>query len=358
MTDIAHMRAAFSLGRRHLGETWPNPSVGCVIVAPDGRVVGRGSTAPTGRPHAETVALAMAGAEAAGATAYVTLEPCSHVGVTGPCADALIAAGIARVVASVGDPDPRVSGRGFTRLRDAGVAVDIGLLANEGTSLAAGFVSRLERARPEITLKLAATLDARIATSTGESRWITGQAARRHAHRLRAEHDAILVGIGTVLADDPELTCRLAGARARPLVRIVLDRKVRLPPSARLAQTAREAPVWLVHGPGADPERGAALTALGVRLLESTDADILTTLGSTGLNRVLVEGGATIAAWLLHADLVDRLAWFAAPAIIGAEGLPAVGPLAGGALADAKRFSLLHTARIDPDIRATFVRRD
>ena len=359
-SDRTHMQAALAMARRHLGETWPNPAVGCVVVSPDGRVVGRGATAPGGRPHAETAALAMAGPRAGGATAYVTLEPCSHHGVTAPCADALVAAGIARVVAAIGDPDPRVSGRGFSRLRDAGLAVDTGLLAPEAAELTAGFISRIERARPLVTLKLAATLDGRIATATGESRWITGPPARRDVHRLRAEHDAILVGIGTALADDPDLTCRLAGARTRPLVRIVLDRALRLPPGSKLATTARQTPVWVLHGPDAPADRADRLRSQGVHLVstptEHRAQAALSALAAAGLTRVLVEGGAGVAAALLQADLVDRLAWFTAPALIGADGLAAVAPLHLEALSDSKRFVPLHTRRSGHDMFALFVR--
>ncbi len=351
------MRAALALGRRHLGETWPNPAVGCVIVAADGHVVGRGATAPGGRPHAETEALAQAGDRARGGTAYVTLEPCSHIGVTAPCADALIDAGISRVVASVGDPDPRVDGRGLARLRAAGLTVETGLLAREAASLVAGFVARLEQGRPLVTLKLAATLDGRVATASGESRWITGEPARRQAHRLRAEHDAILVGIGTALADDPDLTCRLDGARTRPLVRIVLDRQLRLPLDSRMVRSARHDPVWVLHDPGANPDRGAALVATGVSLIAAaTLPDALSALGRAGLTRILVEGGPTVAASFLQAGLVDQLAWFAAPALIGADGLSAIGPLGIATLADATRFRPLHTQPAGHDMFAVYAR--
>ena len=199
--DLAHMRAALALARRGLGNTWPNPAVGCVIVN-EGRVVGRGWTQRGGRPHAETEALARAGSAATGATAYVTLEPCSHHGKTPPCAEALIGARIARVVAAVEDPDPRVSGAGIARLRDAGVEVETGLCAEEAAELNAGFFCRVTHGRPLVTLKLATSLDGRIATANGESRWITGPAARERAHLLRATHDAVLVGTGTAFADD------------------------------------------------------------------------------------------------------------------------------------------------------------
>ena len=257
--DRHHMQAALALGRRGLGSTWPNPSVGCVLVR-DGRVVGRGTTAPGGRPHAEAVALAMAGPAARGATAYVTLEPCSHHGQTPPCADALVAAGVARVVIAGNDPDPRVDGAGIARLRAAGVEVLTGLLTPEADAQQAGFLDRIRSGRPMVTLKLATTLDGRIATRTGASQWITGPDARRAAHALRGRHDAVMVGIGTVLADDPDLTCRIPGFRRTPIVRIVLDSTLRTPPTARLVTTAADQPTWIIHGSDArrHPPRGVA----------------------------------------------------------------------------------------------------
>src|SRR3984893_7773307 len=237
--DLAAMRAALALAHRGLGTVWPNPSVGCVIVK-DGRVVGRGSTQPRGRPHGETEALARAGAAARGATAYVTLEPCSYWGKTPPCADALIAAGLRRVVVALEDPDPRVAGAGIARLRAGGIGVEIGLGAAEAAEINAGFLQRVRLGRPLVTLKLATSLDGRIATAAGESRWITGPLARERGHLLRATHDAILVGTATVLADDPQLTCRLPGLVDRSPVRIVIDRQLRIPPSVRLIAEARQ----------------------------------------------------------------------------------------------------------------------
>ncbi|MCB0969663.1 MAG: bifunctional diaminohydroxyphosphoribosylaminopyrimidine deaminase/5-amino-6-(5-phosphoribosylamino)uracil reductase RibD, partial [Ilumatobacter sp.] len=208
--------------------------VGCVLVDPDGRIVGRGHTQPGGRPHAEVVALARAGERARGATAYVTLEPCSHTGETGPCADALVAAGIVRCVVTMVDPDPRVSGRGIERMRAAGIEVEVGRDAERAAQISAGFLSRVLQGRPHVTLKLATTLDGRIATHTGVSRWITGEDARRLGHGLRAQADAILVGSLTAIADDPELTCRLPGLAHRSPVRIVVDSHLRLPLTARI----------------------------------------------------------------------------------------------------------------------------
>ena len=322
MHDAEHMRAALALARRGLGSTWPNPSVGCVLVR-DGRVVGRGTTAPGGRPHAERVALERAGGLARGATAYVTLEPCSHHGRTPPCADALIQAGVVQVVVACVDPNPAVDGAGLARLRAAGVAVTTGVLEAEAAALQAGFFTRIRHGRPLVTLKLATTLDGRIATRTGESQWITGPAARRAAHALRAAHDATLAGIGTVLADDPALTCRIPGFRRGPDLRIVLDTRARTPRSAQLVVTAHDTPTWLLHGPGADT---SALDGTGVRLIEVPAGDIaaaLAALGQAGLTRLLVEGGAGVAGSLLRAGLVDRVAWFHAPAIMGGDGLPA-----------------------------------
>src|SRR5471032_1389722 len=243
--DRDHMRAAVALARRGLGSTWPNPSVGCVIVR-DGRVVGRGTTAPGGRPHAEAVALAIAGDQANGATAYVTLEPCCHWGHSPPCTDALIAAGVARVVAAATDPDSRVNGQGMVRLRDAGIAVESGLLRDEALETLTGFNHRITLGRPMVTLKLASTLDGRIATRSGESQWITGTPARRLGHAMRGRHDAVMVGVGTVLADNPDLTCRIPGFRQTPNVRIVADSHLRTPLTSRLMITAAETPTWFL----------------------------------------------------------------------------------------------------------------
>jgi diaminohydroxyphosphoribosylaminopyrimidine deaminase/5-amino-6-(5-phosphoribosylamino)uracil reductase len=330
MDHIPHMQAALALARRGLGTTWPNPSVGCVIVR-DGRVVGRGTTAPGGRPHAEPVALAMAGEQARGATAYVTLEPCCHWGRSPPCTDALIAAGIARVVVATGDPDPRVNGQGLTKLQAAGIAVEIGVLRAEAEDVLTGFSHRITLGRPMVTLKLASTLDGRIATHRGESQWITGTPARRLAHALRGRHDAVLVGVGTVLADNPDLTCRIPGFRPTPVVRVVADSHLRTPLTSRLAVTAAQTPTWFLIRAGTDPARRTAFSDLGATLIEvpgaSAGVDItaaLHALGKAGLTRLLVEGGGQIAAALLRADLVDRVAWFHAPTIMGGDGWPAV----------------------------------
>jgi diaminohydroxyphosphoribosylaminopyrimidine deaminase / 5-amino-6-(5-phosphoribosylamino)uracil reductase len=359
--DVAAMRAALALARRGLGTVWPNPSVGCVIVK-DGIVVGRGATRPGGRPHGETEALGRAGAAARGATAYVTLEPCCHWGRTPPCADALIAVGLRRVVAAIEDPDPRVAGAGIARLRAAGLAVEIGLCAEEAAEVNAGFLTRIRLGRPLVTLKLASSLDGRIATASGESRWITGPAARQRAHLLRATQDAILVGTDTVLADDPQLTCRLPGLTQRSPVRVVLDRQLRIPPTARVIAEARQVPSWVVTLASADAERQAALRSAGVVvMLAEPDAagriDLaaaLAQLGERGITRLLVEGGGRLAAALLRAQLVDRLVWMQAPLLLGSDGIPAVAALGFDALAAAPRFEHLATEIAGADAISIF----
>ncbi len=351
------MHAALALARRGLGTTWPNPTVGCVIVK-DGAVVGRGWTQPGGRPHGETEALARAGAGAAGATAYVSLEPCCHHGRTPPCTDALIAAGIARVVVAIEDPDPRVAGRGLAMLRAAGIAVETGLLAAQAAEINAGFLARLATGRPLVTLKLAATLDGKIATATGESRWITGETARQRAHLLRATHDAVMVGANTVIADDPLLTCRLPGLESRKPVRLVVDGGLRVPLTAKLVVEARQAPTWILHRHGIDAARGRAFRDCGVDLIEAPETPLgeldlraaLAELGQRGLTRILVEGGARLAGALLEADLVDRVAWFHAPILLGGDALPAIEAFGVTELKSAPRFKRLSLAELGEDV--------
>jgi diaminohydroxyphosphoribosylaminopyrimidine deaminase/5-amino-6-(5-phosphoribosylamino)uracil reductase len=364
--DLAWMRAALALAQRGLGNVWPNPAVGCVIVR-DGVAVGRGWTQPGGRPHAETEALARAGAAARGATVYVSLEPCCHWGRTPPCTDALIAAGIARAVIATRDPDPRVNGEGVARLRAAGIAVTEGVAEAEAAELNAGFIARIRSGRPLVTLKLAATLDGRIATASGESRWITGEAARRAAHLLRASHDAVLVGAGTAATDDPALTVRLPGVvpAARPgPVRVVADGRLRLPLTSVLVATARQTPTWILTLPGNDRARIGAFADAGCTVMEVRAdatgqpdlAEGLRALGSRGITRVLAEGGGTLAAALLGAGLVDRLAWFAAPGLIGSDGAPAVGALALAGLDAMPRFRRTGITPVGEDLLLTFTR--
>ena len=348
------MDHALALAARGLGNTWPNPAVGCVIVKA-GRVLGRGWTQAGGRPHAETLALAQAGDAARGATAYVTLEPCAHHGRTPPCAEALVAAGVARVVTALTDPDPRVTGRGHAILRTAGIEVAEGVRSAEAAALNEGFLKRVTRGLPFVTVKLAATLDGRIATASGESRWITGPLARRSVHALRLRHDAVMVGSATALADDPDLTVRDMGAPRQP-VRVVLDRLLRHSPESRLGRTAREVPVWMIHGPEAPEAARAAWTATGAELIEvaatpqGLDLDAaLRALAARGLTRVLSETGGTLAAALIRAGLADELMLYQGAALIGAEGKPMLGPLGLTALAEAPRPRLMAQDRLGPD---------
>ncbi len=353
------MTAAIGLARRGLGNAWPNPAVGCVLVR-DGQVVGRGWTQPGGRPHAETEALARAGAAARGATAYVSLEPCSHHGQTPPCVDALIDAGVSRVVVGGVDPDPRVSGSGLRRLREAGVEVIEGVAADAAAEVAQGFVSRVTRGRPAVTLKLASSLDGRIATSGGESKWITGPLARDFAHGLRLRHDAVLVGIGTALADDPELTCRLPGGDVRPAVRVVLDSDGRFPADGKLAKTAGDVPVWLMLGEGAAVPKGlsAAVEVITVSRSDHWRPDpsaVLAALAERGVTRVLVEGGGHVAASFLRDGLVDRLYWFRAGVAIGDDGLAGVADLGLAGLSGAPRFTLARRWQLGGDVVESWV---
>ena len=358
------MTAALGLARRALGRAWPNPTVGCVLVASRNRVVGRGWTQIGGRPHAEAEALARAGEAARGATAYVTLEPCAHQGVTPPCADALLAAGIARAVVAVEDPDPRVQGRGIERLRVAGIEVRTGIGRAEAEEINAGFFLKVRTGRPLVTLKLATSLDGRIALRTGESRWITGEAARRRGHWLRATHDAVLVGSGTALADDPLLTCRLEGLEGRSPVRVLLDPRLKVPLRAQLYRNARDVPVWLVVGDRATGASVAEREALGVEPVRVSEddtglvpmAEVLAALAGRGITRLLVEGGSRLAAALLGAGLVDRLAWFRAPLVLGGDGLGAADALGLARLADAPRFRRVDVERVGDDILETYAR--
>lgn len=350
------MTHALGLAGRGLGRVWPNPAVGCVIVR-DGRILGRGWTQPGGRPHAETGALAQAGDMARGASAYVTLEPCTHHGLTPPCADALIAAGIARVVIATQDPDPRVDGGGFARLRTAGVEVVTGVLQEAAERLNAGFLSRVQRGRPFVTLKLASSFDGRIATATGDSKWVTGPAARRRVHAMRASHDAVLVGGGTARTDDPSLTVRDLGVAHQP-VRLVWSRRLDLPLTGQLAATARDVAVWICHGKDADPDLRKVWGDLGVRLIEVpvgaarqvNPAAALAALAEAGLTRIFCEGGGALAASLLGAGLVDQLIGFTAGVALGAEGHPALGAMGIDRLAIAPQFRLRDVQAVGGDV--------
>jgi len=358
--DRRFMAAAIRLSRRNLGLTATNPSVGTLIVK-DGDIVGRGVTAIGGRPHAEAEALAEAGALAKGATAYVTLEPCAHHGRTPPCADALVAAGVARVVGAASDPDSRVAGRGYARLRAAGIEVEEGVLAAQSADLLAGYLIRSVNKRPEVTLKLAVSTDGMIGRRGDGQVAITGAAARAQVHRMRAETDAILVGVGTALADDPELTCRLPGLEDRSPVRIVLDAALRLAPASKLAATARRTPVFLAGSANADEARRAALAQLGVRFLavdlhEGRIAlpELLEDLGAQGYMKLMVEGGAETARHFLDEGLVDRIALYRGPVTIGAGGVAS--PVTETTIPPG--FRLVRQARFGDDFYDEYVRQD
>lgn len=361
--DERWMRLALGLAARGLGNTWPNPAVGCVLVQ-HGHLVGRGFTQVGGRPHAETVALSQAGTAAKGATAYVTLEPCSHHGRTPPCADALIQAGIARCVVALEDPDPRVSGQGLEKLREADIAVELGLLGEEAAEINAGFLLRVTQNRPLVSLKLATSLDGRIATHTRDSKWITDPVSRQRAHLLRAQHDAIMVGSNTALQDDPDLTCRLPGLPKRPAPRVVLDGRLRLPLTAKLVATARSHPTWIICREDADATRREAFAACGVEVITVPPAEdglpdirrALEALAERGITRLLVEGGGQLAASLIRTDLADRLLFFRAPAVIGGDGLPAIAAFGVDTVAEAPRWRRLRADILADDLLETFAR--
>ena len=335
--DRRFMAAALRLSRRNMGLTSTNPSVGTILVRDDGAgpmIVGTGVTAIGGRPHAEAEALAEAGELAQGATAYVTLEPCAHHGRTPPCAVALITAGVARVVGAASDPDPRVCGKGYAMLREAGVEVMERVLAAEAAEQLAGYLMRSLKKRPEVILKMALSKDGKIGARGQGQVSITGAAARREVHLLRAEADAILVGIGTVLEDDPELTVRLPGLENRSPVRIVLDSDIRLPPGSRLVSSAARVPVHVAANPLAGGERRAELERLGVRFIGTDMHDgrialpeLLEDLAALGISSLVVEGGAAVAQSFLDEGLVDRIVLFSGPDELGAQGIAApIGP--------------------------------
>ena len=358
-SDLGYMTNALALASRGLGNTAPNPSVGCVIVQ-DGFIVGRGWTQPGGRPHAETEALAQAGEKARGACVYVTLEPCCHHGKTLPCTDALIAAGVSRVVVATSDPDDRVDGGGIAALEDVGIEVVTGIAEIEANAINAGYFKRSRQALPYIALKTASSLDGRIALASGESQWITGEAARQYGHLLRARHDAVLVGSGTVLADNPTLTCRLPGyegASASQPIRVVLDRRLRINEDAVLVTTATETPTWIVTSATADKKKIETLKKNGVEVLYAADPSdyafaraAASVLAERGLNRVLIEGGGSVAASFLHDGLVDRIYALRAPMIIGDDGRPAMAGLGLAQLSDAPTFERVETRVFGPDI--------
>jgi diaminohydroxyphosphoribosylaminopyrimidine deaminase/5-amino-6-(5-phosphoribosylamino)uracil reductase len=358
------MREALAQAETGIYRTWPNPSVGAVVVV-DGQIIGRGTTARPGGPHAEVTALAQAGARARGATLYVTLEPCNHYGRTPPCVDAILAAGIARVVVAGGDPHPQVAGAGLARLREAGIALTVGVEEDAAELLNAGFLSLQRRGRPLVRLKLAASLDGRTAMASGESQWITGPEARQDVQRWRARSPVLLTGVGTVLADDPRLTLRLAALpeldatdRAalaeRPHHRVVLDRHLRTPPTAQLFSAPG---VVLFHGPEADPARARALEEAGASLVALSAVEAEAPFDAVGawcaarnFGDVLLECGPTLAAAALSQNAVDEVLMYQAPLILGADARPLAG-LTLATLAEAKRFTLFEHRQIGTDLR-------
>ncbi len=352
--DSRFMRMALRLARRGVGRTHPNPPVGAVVVR-NGRIVGRGFHRQAGGAHGEAAALQDAGKAARGATLYVTLEPCAHHGRTPPCTDAVIAAGIKRVVIGSIDPNPHVPNRGRIKLRRAAIDVVTGVLQSDCDELNAAFFKHVTSGLPLVTLKLAASLDGRIATATGDSRWITGEDSRRYTHRLRNEHDAVLVGAETVLRDDPQLTCRLRGGR-NPL-RVVVDGKLRIPTTARIVRDSRSVPTVVVTTSHAAKNRIAALEAAGVEVVRCRSKrgriamrDVLRVLGGRGLLSVLVEGGASIAGQFLQQRLVDRLLVFFAPKLIGADGRPMLDALGVRRMSEAIATGPLRIRRFAADV--------
>jgi diaminohydroxyphosphoribosylaminopyrimidine deaminase/5-amino-6-(5-phosphoribosylamino)uracil reductase len=360
--DRRFMQLALTLGRRGLGRTAPNPAVGAVIVK-DGIIVGRGWTQPGGRPHAEPEALTQTGEAARGATLYVTLEPCSHVGKSPPCVDAIVAAGISRVVSAIEDPNPQVAGQGHARLRAAGIVVDVGTCTDEAARDHAGHFRRVRDGRPHVILKLAVSLDDKIGTAGGKPVAITGEAARARVHLLRAQCDAVLIGIGTARADDPLLTCRLPGMAKRSPVRVVLDRALRLPGSGKLVHSAREVPLWVMTSDTAEAPAAAKLGAAGAQVLRVKAlehgldlADVLRALSEKGITRLMVEGGAQVAASFVKAGLVDEVWLLRGPNEIGADGVAALGALPLGTITQSSSFRVRASEKLENDTLTIYER--
>ena len=355
--DRAFMALALKLAQKGAGYTSPNPMVGAVVVR-DGRIVGKGYHRRYGGPHAEVEALRQAGELARGATLYVTLEPCNHHGQTPPCTQAVLAAGIARVVIANADPNPRVTGGGADYLRRQGLQVEMGLMAEAGRKLNEAFFKAITTGRPWVIAKAAASLDGKIATHTNDSHWITGPAARTWVHRLRHRVDAILVGVGTVLADDPQLTTRLPRGRGKDPIRIILDSQLRLPLTAQVLHLHSAAPTWIACTEAAPPDKRAALAALGVACLILPERNgrvdlqaLLDLLGQRRVQSLLVEGGAEVHGAFFEAGLIDKLHFFLAPKLIGGRQAPGIfGGQGIACLADAPPLQDLTIRRFGPDI--------
>jgi diaminohydroxyphosphoribosylaminopyrimidine deaminase / 5-amino-6-(5-phosphoribosylamino)uracil reductase len=355
--DQRMMRRALDLAARGVGLVSPGPLVGCVIVNDHQQVVGEGFYLYDDVKHAETIALEQAGEAARGATAYISLEPHAHQGRTAPCTDALIKAGVKRVVAPIEDPNPKVSGRGFAHLREAGVEVCTGLLAEESSQLNEAYIHFMRTSRPFLHLKMAVSLDGKVATLNGDSRWITGEAARARAHEMRHQYDAIMVGGRTVRVDDPLLTDRSGKCRRRPLVRVVIEQYLRTPPESQLAQTTDAAPV-IIFACDDDTDALEALRERGVQVVAQGSAldlaSVLDELGQRSLQSVLVEGGPSLAALLLDAGLVDKVTFFIAPMIVGGQDAPSAIAGAGAEkIADAVRLDRIEIRQHGDDVEIT-----
>ena len=362
--DQRFMRLALTLGRRGQGRTWPNPAVGAVVVK-DGVIVGRGWTQPGGRPHAEPEALTRAGEAARGATLYVTLEPCSHVGKSPPCADAIIAAGIARVVSAIEDPNPEVAGQGHAKLRAAGITVDIGLGAAEAARDHAGHFRRVRDKRPHVIVKLAVSSDDKIGAAGRKPVAITGEAAKARVHLLRAQCDAILVGIGTVRADDPLLTCRLPGMEARSPVRVVLDRSLRIPGTSRLVHSARETPLWVMTSNLSEAPAAMKLGAAGAQVIRVAATStppgldlpaVLHALSEKGITRLLVEGGARVASSFVASGLVDEVWLLRGAEAVGADGVAALDALPLASITQSPAFHVRASESLQKDTLTIYER--
>jgi len=358
------MQLALALGRRGIGRTWPNPAVGAVIVR-DSAIVGRGWTQPGGRPHAETEALRRAGNAARGATLYVTLEPCSHHGRTPPCADAIVNAGIARVVSAMADPNPKVAGAGHWRMAEKGIVVEVGVGAEEAGLAHAGHIRRVTDGRPHVTLKLAVSADGKAGLSGRRPVQITGSGVRNRVHLLRATNDAVLTGIGTVLSDDPLLTCRLPGMADRSPVRVVLDSRLRLPPQARLVDSAPTVPLWLVTRQSAPREPEKALRDRGLEVIRMPGAGdaldvaaVLAMLAERGITRLMVEAGPVLSAAMVKSDLVDEAVLFRSPNALGSDAIDALEGMPLSALTASPRLSLANREMADADTVEHFRRAD
>ncbi|HET7848880.1 MAG TPA: bifunctional diaminohydroxyphosphoribosylaminopyrimidine deaminase/5-amino-6-(5-phosphoribosylamino)uracil reductase RibD [Pseudolabrys sp.] len=360
--DRRFMALALALSRRGLGNTWPNPAVGAVLVK-DGVIVGRGWTQPGGRPHAETEALRRAKKAANGATLYVTLEPCSHHGKTPPCAEAIVKAGVARVVSALEDPNPEVAGAGHRRLSEAGIRVDVGVGAEEARQINIGHMTRMRAQRPHVMLKLAVSADRKAAAAGRKPVAITGEAARERVALMRAESDAILVGIGTVFADDPHLTCRLPGMLDRSPVRVILDARLRAPTASYVIATIRETPTWIFAGSAASPIAEQILLEKGAKVFRVAEHDgrldlneMLKVLADEGVTRLMVEGGPMVAESFVTAGLVDEAMLFRSPKAVGDDGIDALDGTPLEALTGASGLRLLASERVGDDTLEHFGR--